>query len=169
MEKRILNEINEMKYMLSYKKGEVLSEQIKNDEITEADYTSSPFILNATPDGDIKVVNSTTKQVYIYSISAYGVPVDVKDFPEGKSIKVSIPLKGVQTYDLPTGSQSANTIKQNVGKEKITIDLNGVSVTLKCQSGCVKPGNTKTTTDKVKDSISDVSKGAINLTKSFFN
>ena len=65
MKQRLLNEINEMKYMFSYKKGKVISEQIKNDEITEDDYKASPYVLSATPDGDIKVTNTSTKQTYV--------------------------------------------------------------------------------------------------------
>lgn len=167
MEKRIINEINEMKYMLSYKKGRVISEQIKNDELTEDDYKASPYVLSATSDGDIKVTNTSTKQTYIYSVSAYGVGVSVKDFPGGDSIEVSIPLKGNQTFDLPSGSDSSNTIKSNVGKEKISIDVNGVTITLKCQSGCVKT-QTKSTIQKTTQAVSDTTKNAVDATKSFF-
>jgi len=81
MKQRLLNEINEIKYLFTYNKGKVISEQIKNDELTEDDYKASPYVLSATPDGDVKVINNTTKQTYVYSISAYGVGVNVKDFP----------------------------------------------------------------------------------------
>lgn len=168
MEKRIINEINEIKYMFSYKKGRVISEQIKSDELSEEDYKASPYVLNATSDGDIKVTNNTTKQTYIYSISAYGVAVDVKDFPGGDSIKVSIPLKGIQTFDLPSGGEASNTIKNNVGKEKISINVNGITITLKCQSGCVKTPTTKSTINKVTQAASDTTKSVVDSTKSFF-
>lgn len=166
MKQRLLNEINEMKYMFSYKKGRVISEQIKNDEITEDDYKASPYVLSATPDGDIKVTNTSTKQTYVYSMSAYGVGVDVKDFPGGDSIEVSIPLKGNQTFDLPSGGEASNTIKGNVGKEKISVNVNGVTITLKCQSGCVKTP-TKSTIQKTTQAVSDTTKSAVDATKSF--
>lgn len=162
MKKRLLNEINEIKYLFSYNKGKVISEQIKNDEITEDDYKASPYVLSATPDGDIKVTNTSTKQTYVYSMSAYGVGVNVKDFPDGDSIEVSIPLKGNQTFDLPSGGEASNTIKGNVGKEKISININGITITLKCQSGCVKT-QTKSTTQ----AVSDTAKNAVDATKSF--
>lgn len=154
MKKRLLNEINDIKYMFSYSRGRVISEQITNDEITEDDYVSSPFVLSATPGGDIKVTNTSTKQTYIYGITAYGVSVDVKDFPDGDSIKVSVPFKGDETFDLPKNGESSNVIKNNVGKEKISVDVSGVTITLKCQSGCVKTGVEK-------------SKGIVDTTKSF--
>jgi hypothetical protein len=166
MKQRLLNEINEMKYMFSYKKGKVISEQIKNDEITEDDYKASPYVLSATPDGDIKVTNTSTKQTYVYSMSTYGVGVDVKDFPDGDSIEVSIPLKGNQTFDLPSGGEASNTIKSNVGKEKILINVNNITITLKCQSGCVKTP-TKSNTEKVTQAVSDTTKSAVDATKSF--
>jgi|688.fasta_scaffold116111_4 hypothetical protein len=166
MRQRLLNEINEIKYMFTYTKGKVISEQINNNEITEDDYISSPYVLSATPDGDVKIINNTTKQIYVYSISAYGVGVDVKDFPEGDSIKVSIPLKGVETFELPSGGEASNTIKNNVGKEKILVNVEGVTITLKCQSGCVKT-QTKSNTEKVTKTVSDTTKNAANAAKSF--
>jgi len=167
MEKRIISEINEMKYMFSYKKGRVISEQMKSDELSEEDYKASPYVLSATSDGDIKVTNNTTKQTYVYSISAYGVAVDVKDFPGGDSIKVSIPLKGIKTFDLPSGGEASNVIKNNVGKEKISVNINGITITLKCQSGCVKVSTTKNTIDKATQTVSDTTKSVVNSTKSF--
>ena len=169
MEKRIINEINEIKYMFSYKKGKVISEQIKSDELSEEDYKASPYVLSATSDGDIKVTNNTTKQTYVYSISAYGVAVDVKDFPGGDSIKVSIPLKGIETFDLPSGGEASNVIKNNVGKEKISVDMNGITITLKCQSGCVKAPTTKNTIEKTTQAVSDTTKSVVDSAKSFFN
>ena len=166
MIQRLLNEINVIKYMFSYNKGRVISEQMTNDEITEDDYMASPFVLSATPDGDIKVTNSSNKQSYVYSITAYGVPVDVKDFPGGDSIKVSIPLKGEQTFDLPKNGESSNIIKQNVGKEKISVNVSGITITLKCQTGCIKTP-TKSNTEKVTKAVSDTTKNAVDATKSF--
>jgi hypothetical protein len=166
MKQRLLNEINEIKYLFTYNKGKVISEQIKNDELTEDDYKASPYVLSATPDGDVKVINTTTKQTYVYSISAYGVGVNVKDFPEGDSIKVSIPLKGDQTFDLPSGGEASNTIKNNVGKEKISVNVDGITITLKCQSGCVKTP-TKSNTEKVTQAVSDTTKSTVNAAKSF--
>lgn len=160
MIQRFLNEINDIKYMFSYNKGRVISEQMTNDEITEDDYMASPFVLSATPDGDIKVTNSSNKQSYVYSITAYGVPVDVKDFPGGDSIKVSIPLKGEQTFDLPKNGESSNIIKQNVGKEKISVNVSGITITLKCQTGCIKANGSKTPIEK--------STSIIDTTKSIF-
>lgn len=160
MIQRLLNEINDIKYMFSYNKGRVISEQMTNDEITEDDYMASPFVLSATPDGDIKVMNSSNKQSYVYSITAYGVPVDVKDFPGGDSIKVSIPLKGEQTFDLPKNGESSNIIKQNVGKEKISVNVSGITITLKCQTGCIKASASKAPSEK--------STSIIDTTKSIF-
>ena len=160
-----------MKYMFSYKKGKVISEQIKSDELSEEDYKASPYVLSATSDGDIKVTNNTTKQTYVYSISAYGVAVDVKDFPGGDSIKVSIPLKGIETFDLPSGGEASNVIKNNVGKEKISVTMNGIIITLKCQSGCVK--SSTSTNKSIFDAVSDATKSTFNtvsdVTKSTFN
>ena len=166
MKQRLLTEINEIKYLFTYNKGKVISEQIKNDELTEDDYKASPYVLSATPDGDVKVINNTTKQTYVYSISAYGVGVNVKDFPEGDSIEVSIPLKGDQTFDLPSGGEASNTIKNNVGKEKISVNVDGITITLKCQSGCVKTP-TKSNTEKVTQAVSDTTKSTVNAAKSF--
>jgi len=146
MRHRLLNEINEIKYLFTYNKGRVISEQINNDEITEDDYTASPYVLSATPDGEIKVTNSSTKQTYVYSLSAYGVPVKVKDFPNGDKIRVSIPLKGVQDFELPKDGEASKVIKDNVGKPVISPDINGVTITLKCQSGCIKQTIKKTST-----------------------
>lgn len=171
MNNRLLNEINNMKYLSNYKKGKVISEQQNNKELYEDDFVVSPYTLTATSDGDIKIVDSTTKKSYIYSMSAFGVGVNVKDFPDGDSIKVSIPLKGNQTFDLPKDGTTVSLIKQNVGKSKITADVEGITVTLKCESGCVKPGGTssaKTTVDKASDTVKSATSSVSNTLKSTF-
>lgn len=162
---RLLNEINNMKYLSNYEKGKIISEQKNDKEIYEDSFVVSPYTLSATSDGDIKVVDSTTNKSYVYSLSAYGVGVNVKDFPEGDSIEVSIPLKGNQTFDLPKNGNAASIIKQNVGKSKISTDINGITLTLKCESGCVKPGGS-TSSKTTLDNVSDTLKSSTNTIKS---
>jgi len=171
MNSRLLNEINNMKYLSNYEKGKVISEQQNDREIYEDNFVVSPYTLSATADGDIKVTDSTTSKSYVYSMSAFGVGVNVKDFPDGDSIEVSIPLKGNQTFDLPKNGTTASLIKQNVGKSKISAEINGITVTLKCESGCVKPGGTtapKTTLDKASDTLKSTAGSVSNTLKSTF-
>jgi len=68
--------------------------------------------------------------------------------------------------DLPSGGEASNTIKNNVGKEKISVNVDGITITLKCQSGCVKTP-TKSNTEKVTQAVSDTTKSTVNAAKSF--
>ena len=169
MNSRLLNEINNMKYLSNYEKGKVISEQQNDREIYEDNFVVSPYTLSATTDGDIKITDSSTSKSYVYSMSAYGIGVNVKDFPDGNSIEVSIPFKDNKTFNLPKDGTTASLIKQNVGKSKISTNIKGITVTLNCESGCVKPGGTtapKTTLDKVSDTLKSAAGGVSNTLKS---
>jgi hypothetical protein len=133
--------------------------------LNEGSFVATPYTISAVSggncDGNIKADNSTTKETIYYVLKAYGATVKVLDFPGGNTIKIKKPALmggGEEKFDLPSEG-AATTIKKNIGKDSITVDLNGITIKLIKQSGC----NTKpvdTTTQKVSKSI----QGAVDTT-----
>jgi len=153
MSKEIIKEeLNQMKYLFGYKRGIVISEQ----EIDEDKLVVTPYTLEAIG-GNVKITDTKTKKSYEYSLSAYGVKVTVKDFPGGNSISYSVPLKGSSTQQVSNDSELPKLIKSNVGTCELHPKVGGISVTLKCVSGCV---GCKSSTEKVIDSTKDTLKSA---------
>jgi DNA gyrase/topoisomerase IV subunit A len=151
MSKKIIKEeLNQMKYLFGYKRGVVISEQ----EIDEDKLVVTPYTLEATG-GNIKITDTKTKKSYVYSLSAYGVKVTVNDFPDGDSINYTIPFKGSSTQEISNDSELPKLIKANVGTCELNPKVGGISVTLKCVSGCV---GCKSSTEKVIDSTKDTLK-----------
>ena len=151
MSKKIIKEeLNQMKYLFGYKWGVVISEQ----EIDEDKLVVTPYTLEATG-GNIKITDTKTKKSYVYSLSAYGVKVTVNDFPDGDSINYTIPFKGSSTQEISNDSELPKLIKANVGTCELNPKVGGISVTLKCVSGCV---GCKSSTEKVIDSTKDTLK-----------
>ena len=133
MSKEIIKEeLNQMKYLFGYKRGIVISEQ----EIDEDQLVVSPYTLEAIG-GNVKITDTKTKKSYIYSLSAYGVKVTVKDFPGGDSISYSVPFKGSSTQEISNNSELPKIIKANVGKCEIKTEVGGIAITLKCVFGCI--------------------------------
>ena len=132
MSKEIIKEeLNQMKYLFGYKRGIVISEQ----EIDEDQLVVSPYTLEAIG-GNVKITDTKTKKSYIYSLSAYGVKVTVKDFPGGDSISYSVPFKGSSTQEISNNSELPKIIKANVGKCEIKTKVGDIAITLKCVFGC---------------------------------
>ena len=131
MNKKILNEINEMKYLFGYKRGVVISEQ----EMDEEKLIVSPYTLEAR-NGNVMVTDTKTKKVYAYSLSAFGLKVTVNDFPGGNSISYSVPLKGSDTKEISNDSELPKIIKANIGTSVINTKVGDTPVTLKCVFGC---------------------------------
>lgn len=153
MSKKIIKEeLNQMKYLFGYKRGVVISEQ----EIDEDKLVVTPYTLESTG-GNIKITDTKTKKSYIYSLSAYGVKVTVNDFPDGDSINYTIPFKGSSTQEVSNDSELPKLIKANVGTCELKPKVGGITVTLKCLSGC---SGCKSSTEKVIDSTKDTLKGA---------
>jgi hypothetical protein len=137
--------------------------------LNEGSFVATPYtisaVLGGNCDGSIKTYNSTTKETLYYVLKAYGVAVSVLDFPNGNSIKIKKPALiggGEETFDIPSEG-AASTIKNNIGKDVITVNLElgetKLTVKLIKQSNCgTKP--TGSTTQKVSKSI----QGAVNTT-----
>ena len=158
MSKEIIKEeLNQMKYLFGYKRGVIISEQ----EIDEDKLIVDPYTLEAR-NGNVMVSDTNTKKVYAYSLSAYGVKVTVNDFPGGDSIDYSVPFKGSSTQEVSNNSELPKLIKSNVGTCELNPKVGGISVTLKCISGCV---GCKSSTEKVIDSTKDTLKSAADSTK----
>ncbi len=149
-------EVNQMKYLFGYKRGVVISEQ----ELSEDKLVATPYTLEAT-NGNVKITDTKTNKIYIYSLSAYGVKVTVNDFPGGDSISYSIPLKGSDTQDIGNNGELPKLIKSNVGSCELNPKVGGITVTLKCLSGC---SGCKSATEKVIDST----KSTLKNTASYF-
>ena len=153
MSKEIIKEeLNQMKYLFGYKRGIVISEQ----EIDEEKLIVDPYTLEAI-NGNIRITDTKIKKSYIYSLSAYGVKVTVNDFPGGDSISYSVPFKGSSTQEVSNNSELPKLIKSNVGTCELNPKVGGISVTLKCVSGCVC---CKSSTEKVIYSTKDTLKSA---------
>jgi hypothetical protein len=133
--------------------------------LNEGSFVATPYTISAVSEGNcngnIKAYNSTTKETLYYVLKAYGVTVKVLDFPGGNSIKIEKPALiggGEEKFDIPSEG-AATTIKKNIGKDIITVELNGITIKLIKQSGCnTKP--VETTTQKVSKSI----QGAVDTT-----
>ena len=153
MSKKLINEdIQNIKYLFGYKRGIVISEQ----EVDEEKLVVDPYTLEARS-GNVMIIDTNTKKVYAYSLSAYGVKVTVNDFPGGDSISYSVPFKGSSTQEVSNNSELPKLIKSNVGTCELNPKVGGISVTLKCISGCV---GCKSSTEKVIDSTKDTLKSA---------
>lgn len=137
--------------------------------LNEGSFVASPYTISAVSggncDGSIKAYNSTTKETLYYTLKAYSVTVSVLDFPNGNSIKIKKPALiggSEETFNIP--SQGAgSTIKSNIGKDVITINLElgetNLTVKLIKQTNCnSKP--TASTTQKVSKSV----QGAVDTT-----
>lgn len=137
--------------------------------LNEDSFVATPYTISAVSggncDGNIKAYNSTTKETIYYALKAYGVTVSVLDFPNGNSIKIKKPALiggGEETFDIPSGG-AASTIKSNIGKDVITVNLElgetNLTVKLIKQSNCgTKPAGSAT--QKVSKSI----QGAVDTT-----
>lgn len=153
-----------MKYLFGYKRGVVISEQ----EIDEDKLVITPYTLEAV-DGNVKVSDSKNNKTYVYSLSAYGVKVTVNDFPNGNSIKYSVPLKGTSTNKVDTSSELATIIKDNLGSCKLEPVLDGITITLKCISGCnCSSSSEKSIGSEVSKTISGGINTATKAVSSFF-
>ena len=153
MSKEIIKEeLNQMKYLFGYKRGVIISEQ----EVDEEKMVVNPYTLEAR-NGNVMINDTITKKVYAYSLSAYGVKVTVNDFPGGDSINYSVPFKGSSTQEVSNNSELPKLIKSNVGTCELNPKVGGISVTLKCLSGC---SGCKSSTEKVIDSTKDTIKSA---------
>ena len=154
MSKEIIKEeLNQMKYLFGYKRGVVISEQ----EIDEDKLVVTPYTLEAI-NGNVRITDTKTKKSYVYSLSAYGVKVTVNDFPDGDSISYSVPFKGTSTQEVSNDSELPKLIKSNAGTCELNPKVGGITVTLKCLSGCV---GCKSSTEKVIDSTIDSTKNAL--------
>ena len=132
MSKEIIKEeLNQMKYLFGYKRGIVISEQ----EVDEEKLVVDPYTLEARS-GNVMIIDTNTKKVYAYSLSAYGVKVTVNDFPGGDSIDYSVPFKGSRTQEISNNSELPKIIKANVGKCEIKTKVGDIAITLKCVFGC---------------------------------
>jgi len=132
MSKEIIKEeLNQMKYLFGYKRGVIISEQ----EIDEEKLIVDPYTLEAR-NGNVMIIDTTTKKVYAYSLSAYGVKVTVNDFPGGDSINYTVPFQGSSTQEITNNSELPKIIKANAGKCEIKTKVGGVAITLKCVFGC---------------------------------
>jgi len=110
------------------------------DRVNESEFVVDTLTMSATPEGQVKVVDSETKKTYVYVVSAGVVGIKVKDFPGGNSISVSALGKEI-TSDLPKDGVTVKAIKSNLGKSKIKFELPAMSLTFTCKSGCTKTGD----------------------------
>lgn len=118
------------------------------DRINESEFVAGNYKLSATPEGEIKVLDTSNNKSYIYVVSAGLVGIKVKDFPNGNSIKVSALGKSIESPLSKDGS-TVKAIKDNLGKSKIKFDLPAASLTLTCKSGCAASSTSSSDTSSV--------------------
>lgn len=107
--------------------------------VNESEFIVDNYKMSATPDGEIKIVDSQNNKTYIYVVSAGVVGIKVKDFPDGNSISVSALGKNI-TSPLEKDGETVKAIKNNLGKFKIKFGLPDIALTFTCKSGCTKTG-----------------------------
>ncbi len=126
----------------------------------ESEFVVDSYKMTATPEGEIKIVDSSNNKTYIYVVSAGVVKIKVVGFPNGNSIAVSALGKDV-TSDLSKDGETVKAIKNNLGKSKIKFDLPAMSLTFTCKSGCSKTGDSDAVSVKISAEDMDLDMGEI--------